>query len=445
MAKGGNQLVRSTFKALVVLAALGVVTAACSSSGNSGSATTAPPTTSASGTSGNTGTASSGPSPGITSTSVTVGQIDDISLPVPGLFKGAEDGTQAYFDYVNSTGGVNGRQIKLDGRDSTFQAGAIASETADQIHNDFALVGGFSLLDSAEQPLIDLAHMPDVGFPLSPQLANDPNVFSPLPSTLDDYPLGFMKYLAHKYPQAVKHVGILWAQATSSTQAAETAFENGMKAAGFDIVYDRGFSPFESTFLPDVLKMKNAGVQLFFSTEMPDNYAATLAKEMQQQSFSPIVIQGAAYSNNLVSLGGSAVNNMYLTQAYALYLGQDAASVPAVSLFDKWVRKANSKATFEIETVYGWTSAELFVQALRNAGANPTRASLVAALGKITSFDAGGLIPNENPSANIPATCWLLAQIRNGKIVRVSPTPATGFVCSSGGFLKSAGYQPEQR
>src|SRR5580698_7248649 len=39
--------------------------------------------------------------PGITPHSVTVGQIDDLTIPIPGLFKGAEDGTEAYFDYVN--------------------------------------------------------------------------------------------------------------------------------------------------------------------------------------------------------------------------------------------------------------------------------------------------------------------------------------------------------
>lgn len=428
---------RSTSKALIVLAALAVTAAACSS-GSSGSGTT---TTSGSGG----GTKGGASAPGVTASSVTVGQVDDISSPVPGLFKGAEDGTKAYFAYVNSTGGINGRKLVLDGRDSAFQGGTVTSATADQIKNDFALVGGFSLLDSSEQPLIDLAHMPDVGYPLSPQLANDVNVFSPLPSTSNDYPIGFMHYLAQKYPAAVKHVGILWANATSATQASEAAFENALKSQGFVIAYDRGFGPFESTFLPDVLKMKSAGVQLFFSTQMPDNYAATLAKEMQQQNFKPIVIQGAAYSNQLVALAGNAAEGMYIAQQYALYLGQDAAVVPAVSLFDKWVKKVDPKANFEIETLYGWASAQLFAQALKAAGANPTRASLVAALSHVTSFDADGLVPEENPAQAIPAQCWLLAQIHNGTIARVSPTPKSGFVCSPGGRLAAPGWSPLQR
>ena len=414
-----------------MLAAIAVALAACSTTGNSGSA--------------GAGGSGGGQTAGVTANSITVGQVDDLSSPVPGLFKGAEDGAKAYFAYANSTGGVDGRKLVLDARDSAFQGGTVTQDTQQQIAHDFALVGGFSLLDSAEQPLIDAAHMPDVGYPLSPQLASDRNVFSPLPSTSNDYPIGFMKYLAQTYPEAVKHTAVLWANATSATQASEAAFERALKSEGFDIVYDRGFSPFESTFLTDVLQMKSLGVQLFFSTQMPDTYAATLAKEMQQQSFTPVVVQGAAYSSQLVSLAGSAGENMYIGQQYALYIGQDAKAVPAVSLLDKWVKKVDPSANFEIETLYGWAAAQLFVQALRSAGSDPTRAKLVQALGKVTSFDAGGLIPQENPSANVPAQCWLLAQIKGGNVVRVAPTPATGFVCDPGGYLAASGWQPEQR
>ncbi|MGD0395116.1 MAG: ABC transporter substrate-binding protein, partial [Acidimicrobiales bacterium] len=68
-------------------------------------------------------------SPGVTPTSVTVGQVDDLTAPLPGLFKGAEDGTQAYFDYVNNSGGVNGRMIKLDAQDSGYSDGTVANVT----------------------------------------------------------------------------------------------------------------------------------------------------------------------------------------------------------------------------------------------------------------------------------------------------------------------------
>ena len=435
----------------ISLSVLTVGLTACSSKGTGAASTSTTAasgstgSTGSSGSTGATGTTGSGPSgrtPGVTANSVTVGQVDDLSSPIPGLFKGAEDGAKAYFAYVNSQGGVNGRKLVLDAQDSLFQTGQVATATGAQIRTDFALVGGFSLLDSAEKQLIDLGRVPDVGFSLDPGLASDPYLYSPIPNPVNYYPLGIFKYLKKTYPQAVKKVGIIWENATASTTTAEHAFEAAMKAAGFQIVYDRGAGPFDTNFLSDIISMQHKGVKMFYSTELPDNYAAKLLKEMQQQNFKPIHIEGAAYSNNLLSLAGSSANNLYIAQGYALYLGEDANTVPAVKLFDTWMHKVDSKPNFEIEAVYGWASAELFTQALRAAGKNPTRAKLIAALNQVTLFNAGGLIPPSNPAQAIPSGCFLMAQIQSGKVKRVAPTPSTGFYCGSSGYLAAPGYHP---
>ncbi len=388
------------------------------------------------------GSGGTSPSPGVTPTSVTVGQVDDLSFPIPGLFKGAEDGTEAYLAYINAKGGVNGRKIYLNAQDSTFEPGEVATETAAQVKSDFALVGGFSLLDQAEKSLIDLAHMPDVGISLNPGMVTDPNLYGPIPNTIDDYPLNFFKYMAGRYPQAVKKVGIIWENATASTKANEDAAESGMKAAGWKVVYDHGVGPFYTDFLPDIIAMRNAGVKLFFSTELPDNYAADVAKQFQQQSFRPMNVEAAAYSGQLLKLAGSAANNMYIEQSNALYLGQDAKTVPAVGLFDTWMHKVDAKPNFEIEAVFGWASAQLFVQALSQAGNPPTRAGLVRALNKVTFFDAGGLIPPGDPAAAVPSGCFVLAQVQQGVIKRVAPSPPVGFYCGDAGYLKVPGYKP---
>jgi hypothetical protein len=136
---------------------------------------------------------------------------------------------------------------------------------------------------------------------------------------------------------------------------------------------------------------------------------------------------------------------MYIYQDYALYLGGDAKTVPAVKLFVTWMKEVDPRATFAVEAIYGWTSAELFVDALKRAGNPPTRAKLVEALNKVTSFNSGGLIPLSDPAQNIPTNCFVLAQVENGQIKRVSPTPATGFDCPAGGYLPASGYKPMVR
>ncbi len=190
--------------------------------------------------------------------------------------------------------------------------------------------------------------------------------------------------------------------------------------------------------------MKSKGVQLFFTTQMPDNYADTLAEEMQQQNFSPIVVQGDAYSSRPSSRWQRAVNHMYIEPAYALYLGSRTPEIPPVSLFDKWMKIADPAANFELQSLYGWASAQLFVQGLKDAGNPPTRAGLEAALDKVTSFSASGILTTGDPATNVPGDCVLLAQVQGTQIVRVPPTPKSGFDCT-GGLLPAAGFTPEVR
>jgi hypothetical protein len=70
---------------------------------------------------------------------------------------------------------------------------------------------------------------------------------------------------------------------------------------------------------------------------------------------------------------------------------------------------------------------------------------LIAALNKLTLFDSGGLMPLSDPARNVPSNCFLLAQVQDGHIMRVPPTPTTGFYCPSDGYLPAPGYKPMVR
>ncbi len=135
---------------------------------------------------------------------------------------------------------------------------------------------------------------------------------------------------------------------------------------------------------------------------------------------------------------------MYIELGYVLYLGADA-NLPAVKLYTKWMKIADPSANFELQSLFGWASAELFVQGLRDAGNPPTRAGLEGALDAVTSFNAGGLLTTSDPARNVPGSCVVLAQVQSGQIVRVPPTPRTGFYCLSNSLLPSPGFTPEVR
>ena len=152
---------------------------------------------------------------GITPTSVTVGNISIISGPVPGLFKGAPTGAQAYFAYINSKGGVNGRKLKLDSYDDGFNGQTNATETTTAVAKDFALVGNFSLFDSSGcKILAENSAVPDVSVTLDPGTNSLPNVFSAQPLATG-WSLGPLQYYKQHFPGATK-VGSLVSNIRSS-------------------------------------------------------------------------------------------------------------------------------------------------------------------------------------------------------------------------------------
>ena len=63
-------------------------------------------------------------------------QVANVSTLSLGLFKGAQVGTQAYVDYVNSTGGVNGRKLVLNGADDGFTGAGNKQATENALQND---------------------------------------------------------------------------------------------------------------------------------------------------------------------------------------------------------------------------------------------------------------------------------------------------------------------
>jgi ABC-type branched-subunit amino acid transport system substrate-binding protein len=397
------------------------------------------------GISGAAPTSASSPpaAPGVTAKTVTVGSISDISAPLPGLFEGAKIGTEAYFAYINSQGGVNGRKLILNGQDSAYSAGKVTAETQNIAKNNLAIVGGFSLQDGSEQPIIDANKIPMISQVLTPSLFKDPNVYSAVPAVNNGNLEGPFKWLKSKYPANVKASGLIGDNTTASVISVENTYKTMTETLGYNWLYSRDAGFTESTFLPDIIKMKNLGVKLVFEPTQTGAYVSTIAQEMKQEGLNALLLSGLnAYESDFKP--GSAGNGTLITGVYALYRGEDAKSVPAVATFDKWVKKVDPSTQLDIYTLDAWVNAQLFVQALKAAGPNPTRGSLDAQLDKITSFNASGLISPQNPAQKIPGQCWLVAQYENGTWQRIKPDPKSGFVCSPAG-LYPASYKGVSR
>jgi ABC-type branched-subunit amino acid transport system substrate-binding protein len=298
-------------------------------------------------------------------------------------------------------------------------------------------VGGFSLLDGSEQPAVDAAHLPVVTQVLTPAYYSDPNLYAAVPLVNNGEIDGPFKWLKKKYPQDIQHVGVIGSSSAATAITAEHVFQNLTDSLGYKWVYQRDASYSETSFLPDIIKMKNAGVKIVFEPTQQGAYISNIAEEMKQEGLNAILLSGSnAYEENFDP--GSAGNGTIVTGVDSLYMGQDAKVVPAVATFDHWAKKVDPQTQLDLYTLDAWINAELFVQALKAEGANPTRAGLEAQLDKITSFNANGLISTQNPAKKIPGQCWLAVEYENGTWKRIPPDPKSGFVCNPGGFYPSS-------
>jgi ABC-type branched-subunit amino acid transport system substrate-binding protein len=402
---------------VVVVGILIAVTALAGCKGNSGSTTPS---------------AKGGSAPGLTATTITVGTVADLTGPVPGLFQGAVDGVKAYFAYVNSTGGVDGRTLVDDAKDSALSCSSSSQDVTSLVPKVFAFVGSFELYDSCTTPTISKnSTTPYIGVALDTKLTALPNSFSPEP-TPPGFRTGADKYIMQKY--GVSRLGFISGQ--GAQEPIESYEYEAAHSVGATVAYKRFATSTETDFTSDVIRMRKAKVDWVNLSALAITQGAHIIQDMAAQNFHPKVIEvDTAYTAQFFKLfsNPSITNNIVIGQSYARFLGEDAATIPAVGTFDTWMKKTNPSFSPDLYSVYGWTGAQMFVQALKQAGANPTQAAVLAALKNVHSFDGGGLIAPDDPGAKKPSTCYIMMQIENQKYVKIYPS-STGFSCKPGGY-----------
>lgn len=406
-------------------------TAASSTTSAASSSTAAvAPSTSAAASGGSTATG--GSQPGVTANSITVASVATIGGPVPGLFQGAPYGADAYFAYINSQGGVDGRQLKLRSLDDVLNCNQNKNDYANAIGSVFAFVGSMSVVANCSAPVL-AAHpeVPDISWTLDTQTRALSNAFDPSPQP-NGFRLGPFTYYSQHFPNN-KKVGALYSNAPGSeiNFRGQTA---AMKTLGYTISYSRAFAPTDTSFTSDILRMKADGVNFLWLEDADFGTIDRVLTEAQQQNFKPMIFGGNnAYSPKVTGVITQAEGNgMYDDLLHAMFLGEDASTVPAVTTFLTWMKKTHPNFQPDEYTLWGWAGADLFVQALKAAGPNPTQQGVLTALRSIHSFNAHGLFAPADVGNKKPSTCYIIIQWTNGKWHRV--TPQTGFQCQPGGY-----------
>ena len=367
--------------------------------------------------------------PGVSATEIDVGNVSTLTGPIPGLFVGAQRGTQAFAAYQNSIGGVCGRKLVVKSADDNLDASQNATATQSLANQVLAFVGSFSVDDQGGASVLQQDNIPDIGEALAPQRFNLPNNFSPQPEPVG-WNIAPYIYFKQKYPQAITKMAY-FTENNSTAEQEGLAEVKALQSIGYNFIYhEDGVEPTQTNFDAEARAMQQAGVQGIVFQATASVYA-DMAKSLYNIGYKiPFADYGApAYDPAFISSAGPAANGAVLTQSVAMYGGEDASSVAEVGLFDKWY-EALYHTTPDLFAAYGWMSGMLFVQGL-NAGGLPTRSALLSGLGTVQQFTAGGLVATDNPAKKTPAYCWIVIDVTNGKFVRDPAMPATGFDCAN--------------
>lgn len=416
---------------------VGLSLAACSSSKNAG--TSSNTTASGSGSTGGqsyptiappaklTGTLSG---PGVTASTITIGQITTTTGPVPGLFQGANDGLDAWAAWINAAGGIAGRQIVVKHVDDAFNCTTYTNAMQQFSTSAFAVLGNLTLEDTCGKKV--LAGDPNLidiqALALDPTLYDVPNVFTASPSPPGGITTG-LTYMKQKFPDAVTHAAQLVGQAAAANGREE---QLTAESVGYKYLYVRDVPDLTTDFTSDILRMKNDGVKFVDMTALAVTSDADFLQQAAQQDFHPQVLYGAsAYDARLFKLLGNASladNVVWGAIPDALYLGQDRATVPAVNTYLTWLEKTRPGASSNLFAVEAWSAGQLLLKAMQDAGSDINQASVLQAIKSINNFNSDGLIGATNPGGKLGTHCVVMVTVQNQSWVRAHPS--SGFDCT---------------
>lgn len=363
---------------------------------------------------------------GVTDKTIDIGNVSIISGPVPGFGKTSQSAVQAYVNYVNSQGGVCGRQLKLDAADDRFDSGANKSETEKLKPKVFAFVGGLSVVDDGGATALQGSNIPDVGLSLSDARIKLANNFSPSPIDIPDGGNGFVPALSYYKTQGATTGAVIWPSQAIARERAQ-GYVKDMQRAGINVGYTAEVSVTETNYSGIAAQIQQKHVDVLVTT-LEVSGMASLAKALKQQGYQPKFSSYGpqAYGKQFLDRARDAAEGVTLNLAYDIF--EDRGQNPALNNFLTWFQRTAPGLDPDFFAVLAWSSADLFVKALKSAGAKPTRDSVLAELRKINSFDAGGILAPIDPAGKHWAKCFIVVKVQNQKWQRTEPA-GSGFHC----------------
>jgi len=384
-------------------------------------------------TGGVAGAAATSAAPGVTSNSITVGTISTQTGTLASNFSSLIYGERAYYDYINASGGVNGRKINykyaLDdgGNPTTFNQ--LANTLINQDHV-FAITGVATAFFSPN--LFVESGIPTYGYNVTGNWTPAPNLFA-AGGSVQYYPAAApqVAYVARKTEKSPSIAFIAYGVAASSASCSTE--QKDLTAAGYKVSYsDLKVNYPGSTVATDVQRMKQAGSNMVVSC-MDVQGNVTMARAIKQYGLNMTQLWFSGNDQSTLNTNQSLMQGVYFDIGHVPFTAP-VSTYPGLKLYFAQMKKYEpAYATDEI-ALQGWESAALFVQGVKMAGSNLTQANVIKEDNSITDFTAGGLEAPVNwkdagHTGHAPPYCLAYIKVSGDKYVPTLNTGKNVFNC----------------
>jgi len=332
---------------------------------------------------------------GVTKTTILIGQSSPFSGSNKELGDDIREGLQAYFKQVNDAGGVNGRTIELialDDANDAKRSGENARILIEQ-RGVLALIGYASAtLSLPAMPFVEKGKLAFIG-PFTgaePMRVFRRNVYNIRASYADELEkivdfyttTGMKKFSIIHYDDAVGRENLT---------AVETALTR------------RGLKPTSIGTLKRNQTDLGAAVAEVVKAA-PDVVIATTLYKTTGDFIKGARIAGSnAQFASTSFVGASALATELGDQGTGVVVAQvvppySRASVAIVREYQAAIEKSLGKKDYSFTSLESFIGAKVLVEAIRRAGANPTREGLMKALDGMQQYNVGGYVVDFSPT-----------------------------------------------
>jgi ABC-type branched-subunit amino acid transport system substrate-binding protein len=383
---------------------------------------------------------SSSSSPGVSATSVTFGTHQPLTGPAAPGYSEIAPASVAFFEYLNSQGGINGRKIHLVIKDDAYNP----TNTVNVVHQLVLQEHVFGIFEGLGTPthtkvagFLNSSKVPDLfvatGCPCWDNASRYPYTFGWQTNyTIEGKIMG--QYIKQHFAGA--KIGVFY-QDDDFGKGGLTGIRDEIPAS--QIVSAQPYEPGITNVAPQISAIKAAGATLLVDYSVPIYTALerltsfTLGYKPQlvvsSVGIDPTTVGGLLKKFSKGKAGTELIEGA-ITSGYLPSVGE--TSNPWIALFKKVHDRYNSSAPFDGNVEFGMANAYTLAQTLALAGKNLTRESVVKALKEKGSQLTGpGLVPYRYSSSNHGGFAGVqMGQVKGGVINQFGPrlitTPEAG-------------------